>query len=127
MTLRKSPIGRARGSGSARQGTTQWWQQQLTSIALVPLGIWFVTSMVALTGAEQAEIAGWLASRRTAVMMSLLIVAGFYHLKLGLHVVIEDYVETQVMKLSAMVVVTFTCIALAAICIFSVLQLAIGG
>ncbi len=127
MTLRKSPIGRARGHGSAQEGTTQWWQQRLTAIALVPLSIWFVTSMVALTGAEQAQVAAWLASRRTAVMMTLLIVAGFYHLKLGLQVVIEDYVENQVMKLSVQVVVTFTCIALAFICIISVLKLAMGG
>ena len=127
VTMRKSPLGRARGHGSAREGTSQWWLQRLTAIALVPLGIWFIVSMVVLTGGSQADVAEWLGSRRTAVMMSLLIVAGLYHLKLGMDVVIEDYVDNQVLKLAAVVLVTFTCIALGFICIISVLKLAIAG
>ncbi len=127
MTARKSPIGRARGHGSAKEGAAQWWLQRLTAIALVPLGIWFVASMVGLTGASQADVAAWLGSRRSAVMMALLIVATFYHFKLGMQVIIEDYVDHQVVKLAALVLINFASIALAFIGIFSVLKLAIGG
>jgi succinate dehydrogenase / fumarate reductase membrane anchor subunit len=127
MTARKSPIGRARGFGAAKEGTAQWWTQRMTSIALVPLGFWFVVSIIALTGATQPEVAEWLASRRTAVMMSLLIVAVFYHFKLGMQVIIEDYVHHETVKILSLVLVSFTCIALAFIGVLSVLRLAIGG
>ncbi len=127
MTARRSPIGRARGHGSARAGAMAWWHQRLTAVALVPLGFWFAASMVALTGASQPEVVEWLGSRRTAVMMALLIVATFYHFKLGMQVVIEDYVDHQVLKLASLVLVNFACIALAFICIISVLKLAIAG
>lgn len=127
MTMRKSPIGRARGYGAAKQGTAHWWHQRLTAIALVPLSLWFVASMVALTGAEQQDVAAWLASRRSAVMMSLIFLAVFYHFKLGMQVIIEDYVQHEVVKLASLVLVTYTCIALAFISVISVLKLAIGG
>ncbi len=127
MTARRSPIGRARGHGSAKEGATAWWHQRLTAVALVPLGFWFAASMVALTGASQPEVVEWLASRRTAVMMTLLIVATFYHFKLGMQVVIEDYVENQVLRLASMVLVNFSCIALGFIGIISVLKLALRG
>jgi len=127
MVARRSPIGRARGHGSAKAGAATWWHQRLTAVALVPLGLWFAASMVALTGASQPEVVEWLASRRTAVMMTLLIVATFYHFKLGMQVVIEDYVENQVLRLASLVLVNFTCIALCFIGIISVLKLAMGG
>ena len=127
MTARRSPIGRARGHGSAKEGATAWWHQRLTAVALVPLGFWFAASMVALTGASQPEVVEWLSSRRTAVMMTLLLVATFYHFNLGMQVVIEDYVENQVLRLAALVLVNFSCIALAFIGIISVLKLALGG
>jgi succinate dehydrogenase / fumarate reductase membrane anchor subunit len=127
MSARKSPIGRARGFGAAKEGTAQWWTQRMTAIALVPLGVWFSVSIIALIGASQPEVADWLGSRRTAVMMSLLLVATFYHLKLGMQTIIEDYVHNEVVKLLSLVLINFTCIALAFICVFSVLKLAIGG
>ncbi len=127
MEARKSPIGRARGYGSSQQGTASWWTQRMTAIALVPLGIWFIASMVALVSASQPEVAAWLASRRTAVMMGLLVLAVFYHLALGMHEIVEDYVHHETVKLLSLVLINFTCIALTFMCIFSVLRLAIGG
>ncbi len=127
MAARRSPIGRARGHGSAKEGAATWWHQRLTAVALVPLGLWFAASMVSLTGADQPEVVEWLSSRRTAVMMALLIVATFYHFKLGMQVVIEDYVENQVLRLASLVLVNFSCIALSFIGIISVLKLAIAG
>jgi succinate dehydrogenase / fumarate reductase membrane anchor subunit len=127
MTARRSPIGRARGHGSAKEGAATWWHQRLSAVALVPLGFWFAASMVAHTGDSQPEVVEWLASRRTAVMMALLIVATFYHFKLGMQVVIEDYVENQVLRLASLVLVNFSCIALTFIGIISVLKLALGG
>ncbi len=127
MDTRRSPIGRARGYGSSKEGTSEWWAERLTAMALVPLAVWFAASMIALSGASQPEVAEWLASRRTAVVMSLLVVTCFYHLKLALTVVAEDYVHHEMIKLVSLMLINFTCIALTFVCIFSILKLAIAG
>jgi succinate dehydrogenase / fumarate reductase membrane anchor subunit len=109
----RTPLGEVRGLGSAKEGTHHWWHQRLTAIALIPLGIWFVISLIVFTGASHAEVAGWMAKPLNAGLLLLLIGATFYHLKLGVQVVIEDYVSTEWQKLTAIIVVTFGCIALA--------------
>ncbi|MCZ6509344.1 MAG: succinate dehydrogenase, hydrophobic membrane anchor protein, partial [Alphaproteobacteria bacterium] len=91
MSLR-SPLGRARGLGSAKSGTQHWWAQRLTAIALVPLTIWFVIAMVAATGSDYTTARAFIGNPVTAVLLVLLIVATFHHAQLGLQVVIEDYV-----------------------------------
>ena len=125
MSLR-SPLARARGHGSAKEGVEHWWFQRLTSIALVPLTLWLAASLVALTGAGYDEVRAWLSAPVTAVLMILLLAAAFYHLKLGLQVVIEDYVLVAGQKFALLIVVSFGCIVLAAASIFAVLKIALG-
>ncbi len=123
--MRRSPLGRARGLGSARAGAAHWWAQRLTAVALVPLTMWFICAVIRLKGADQAAVVAWLASPVSLVLLLALIVATFHHLQLGLQVVIEDYVKGPGTKLTAILAVKAACILLALACIVSVLKL--GG
>ena len=127
MVSLRTPIGRARGLGSAKEGTHHWWHQRLTAIALIPLSIWFAISLVWLAGASYADAVAWFSAPVPAALMLLLIAFGLYHLKLGMQVVIEDYVTTEWMKLTGVIVVSFWCIALGLACAMAVLSLWLGG
>ncbi len=125
VDMLRSPLGRARGLGSARAGAAHWWAQRLTAVALVPLTLWFIWTVIRLKGADQAGVVAWLASPVALVMMLALIVATFHHLQLGLQVVIEDYVKGHGTKLTAILAIKAACFLLALACIVSVLKL--GG
>lgn len=88
----RSPLGTARGLGSAKSGTEHWMFQRLTAIALLPLTLWFVWSLVCLAGASHQEFTAWLSNPVAAVLMIGFCLVAFYHAALGLQVVIEDYV-----------------------------------
>ncbi len=123
----RTPMSRARGFGSAKDGTGHWWQQRLTSIALIPLAIWFVASMVSLTGAGHAEVAAWIGAPVPATLMILLTVVAFYHAQLGLQVVIEDYVHSEGTKFAAIILVKFAAAILGLLSVLAVLKIAFGG
>jgi succinate dehydrogenase / fumarate reductase, membrane anchor subunit len=126
-TRLRTPLGRALGLGSAKEGVGHWWAQRVSAAALVPLGLWFAASLVALAGADRAAVAAWLKAPLPAVLMILTIGAVFYHGALGLQVVIEDYVPREGAKLAAIVLVRLLALALAVAGIFAVLKLAFGG
>lgn len=126
MSLR-TPIGTVRGLGSAKNGTDHFWMQRVTAVALVPLTIWFTASLVCLTGGDRADIVAWLAAPLNAILMLLVIVAGFYHLKLGLQVIIEDYVHGEGKKLVSNLANTFACTTVGFAASFAVLKIAFGG
>src|SRR4029077_16355347 len=88
----RSPLGRAIGLGSAKEGVNHWWAQRVTALALVPLTLWFVIAVIGLIGADRQALGAWLHNPVAAMLMILLLVATFYHAALGLQVVIEDYV-----------------------------------
>ena len=123
----RTPLGRVRGLGSAKDGTAHWWAQRLTALALVPLSLWFVASLAANTGADHAAFAAWIASPAVAIVMLLVVLAGFHHAQLGLQVVIEDYVHTEWLKIASIVVVKLAAVALGVAAAFSILKLAFGG
>jgi len=123
----RSPLGRVRGLGSAKEGAHHWWVQRLTSVALVPLILWFVASIVGLVGADHAAFAAWLRQPLNTILMTALLAAGFWHLQLGLQVIIEDYVHNDAAKIASIVVVKFAAALLALGGIFSVLKIAFGG
>ena len=92
MSLR-NPISRARGLGSAKDGTGHWWNQRLTAIALALLTPWFVVFAVGLLGAGQYEVRGAIARPLTATLLAAFVLSLFWHARLGLQVVVEDYVH----------------------------------
>ena len=126
MSLR-TPLGRVRGLGSAKEGVAHWWGQRLTAIALVPLTLWFVVSIAALAGADHGAVVAWLRAPVSAILMVLLIAVTFLHLQLGLQVVLEDYVQTEGLRLAAIIGVKFAAAAFALAAVFAVLKVAFGG
>jgi succinate dehydrogenase / fumarate reductase membrane anchor subunit len=102
-----SPLSRVRGLGSAKSGTHHWWQQRLTAVALVPLGLWFIWSLIAVDVTEHASVVRWLREPVTVVLLILLLGALLHHAQLGVQVVIEDYVEPEWQKLACIVMVRF--------------------
>jgi succinate dehydrogenase / fumarate reductase membrane anchor subunit len=122
-----APLARARGLGSAKQGLGHWWGQRVSAMALLPLTLWFVWSVVGLTGADQARVLAWLSRPATAILMSLFVVATFYHLSMGVRVVIEDYVHREGVKLTALLLVKGLIILTATASLFTILHVAVGG
>jgi len=123
----RSPLGRAIGLGSAKEGVEHWWRQRVTAVALVPLTLWFVVVVIELAGGDRPALVAWLHHPMPAMLMILLIVASFYHAALGLQVVIEDYVHSEGLKLAAITVVRLLCIVFVARGVLAVLQLALGA
>ena len=126
MSLR-TDLGRVRGLGSAKEGAAHWWAQRLTAVALIPLVLWLVGSIVELAGADIVAVESWIADPIVAVLLVLLLATGFYHAQLGLQVVIEDYVGAESSKLILQVLVNFACIGLGFACVFAVLKIALGS
>jgi len=122
----RSPVGRAMGLGAAKAGVEHWWLQRLTAVALVPLTLWFVIAIIRLAGADIETVRDWVGSPLPAILLVLLLLATFWHASLGLQVVIEDYVHTELAKLGLLVVVRLACFALAVAGIFAVLCMAVG-
>jgi succinate dehydrogenase / fumarate reductase membrane anchor subunit len=122
----RSPLGRAIGLGSAKRGVEHWWAQRITAIALVPLSLWFVTAIIGLAGADLETMQNWAGRPLPAVLLVLMIIATFYHVSLGLQVVIEDYVHVELAKLGLVIIERLICFAFAVAGIFAVLSLALG-
>jgi len=116
---------RVRDLGAARDGVHHWWVQRLTAVALVPLSIWFVTSIILLAGSDHARVTAWMSNPIVAVFLMLTLIAIFYHLKLGLQVVIEDYIHAKPTKAACLLLNNFVNTVLALSCIFSVLKVAV--
>ena len=126
MSLR-SPLGRVLGTGSAKEGVQQWWLQRLTSVALVPLSIWFVVSLLSLPSFDHAIVAAWMSQSWTALLLVLFVVVGAWHSQLGVRVVVEDYVHATGVRTLTLVVVTFAHALLAAAGVFAILKVAFGS
>jgi succinate dehydrogenase / fumarate reductase membrane anchor subunit len=120
----RTPLGRVRGLGSAKSGTHHWWMQRVTSIALLPLTLWFVVSMLSLAGASFAQTRAFLAWPVNAVLMLALIGLTFHHIAAGLQVVVEDYVRKDMQRIAALLVIKGGCWLMALVCAFAVLRVA---
>jgi len=122
----RSPLARAMGLGSAKEGVEHWWMERVSAVALVPLTLWFVASIIAHTGSDYATFIAWLRAPLVSILMILLLIALFYHTALGLQVVIEDYVHSGT-KFVALVAVRLGCFALAVAGILATLHIVLGG
>ena len=126
MSLR-SPLGRVLGAGAAHEGVGHWWLQRLTSIALVPLTVWFVVSLLTLPSLSYGTLVAWMSQSWTALLLILLVLTAAWHSQLGVRVVVEDYVHGTGAKTLTLVVVGFAHILIGAAGVFAVLRVACGG
>ena len=123
VDIMRSPLGRARGLGSARAGSAHWWAQRLTSIALVPLTLWFIVSAIGLEGANRADVGAWLRHPLPMAAAIALVIATFYHLQLGVQVIIEDYVHQDALRMASVLALKGVAFLVAVACIMSILHL----
>jgi succinate dehydrogenase / fumarate reductase, membrane anchor subunit len=125
----RTPLGRAIGLGSAKEGVQHWWMQRVTAVALVPLTVWFVIWVVILagSGADRAAFIAWLRDPVSAGVWVMLLIAAFYHGALGLQVVIEDYVGNDGARLALLILMRLAALLGCILGIVSVVKLSLGA
>jgi succinate dehydrogenase / fumarate reductase membrane anchor subunit len=126
MSLR-TPLSRARGLGSAKEGADHFWQQRVTAVANLFLTIFLVYAVLSLLGADHATVKAFFASPITAVLMILVALSAAYHMRLGMQVVIEDYIHRESTKVLLLLGNTFFAIFIGLICVMSVIKLSLGA
>ncbi len=125
MSLR-APLARVKGLGSARQGSHHWWQQRLSALALVPLSLWFIYSLLTMIGADYITVVQWLRLPYVTLLLILFIVFLFYHTQLGLQVVIEDYIDSEWQKITNILLVKSLAIVATLASVLSILNVFFG-
>jgi succinate dehydrogenase membrane anchor subunit len=118
-----TPLGRVLGLGSAKSGTGHFWRQRLTAVANVPLTVAFVVIVVGLLGRNHAAVVQILGSPLVAIIMLLFIASITTHMRIGMQVIIEDYVHDEVTKLVLLMANTFFAVAVGLACAFAILML----
>jgi succinate dehydrogenase / fumarate reductase membrane anchor subunit len=125
MSLR-TPLAMVKGLGSAKDGSHHWWHQRLTAIALVPLSLWFIYSLISMVGASYMAVVYWLRLPYVAVLLILFIISLFYHAILGVQVVIEDYIHVEWQKVGCIILVKFLALVGALASVLSILDVFFG-
>lgn len=123
----KTPLSKVRGLGSAKEGTDHFWRQRLTAVANVPLLIFFIIFLIMYNGASYADVTSALSNPIIAVLFGLVVIAGIIHMKLGMQVIIEDYVHGEGAKIVVLLLNTFFSILIGALSLFAILKLGFGG
>ncbi len=123
----ETPIARVRGLGSAKAGAHHWWLERVTSVALVVLFIWLIASVLRLPDLSFGTVREWLADPLAAVPMLLLVAVTFWHGKMGMQVIIEDYVHEAGLKAFSITLLNFFTIAGAGLALFAILKIAFGA
>jgi len=123
----RSPLGKVLGVGSAKSGVQHWWVQRLTAVALVPLSVWFVVSLLSLPSFDHATVVAWMSGSWTALLLILLVLTCAWHSQLGVRVVVEDYVHGAAARTVTLVSVLFVHTLIAAAGVFAVLKVACGA
>lgn len=127
MADMRTPLGKVRGLGSAREGTMHFWRQRLTAVANIPLVLFLVGLLISLNGASYAETRTALANPFVALMLALAMFSMLYHMRLGMQIVIEDYVHGEGTKLALLMLNTFFAFVVGAVAAFALLKLALGN
>ena len=125
MSLR-TPLAHVRGLGSAKSGSHHWWIQRITAIVLIPLTLWFIASLVMISRAEYQEAVAWISQPLNTVFLLIFLSAMYYHSFLGLQVVIEDYLEPEWLKITALIATKFVMIFTGLLSIVAVLKVSLG-
>ncbi|MCD9031028.1 succinate dehydrogenase, hydrophobic membrane anchor protein [Luteimonas sp. Y-2-2-4F] len=120
----RTPVKRAMGLGSGKSGTGHFWWQRVTAVALVPLVAWLIGTLLSLVGADLETARATIARPWNAILFSVFSVALFWHAKLGLQVVIEDYVHQRALEVALQLLVTFVCAAAALASLYAIGRIA---
>lgn len=126
MADMRTPLGRVRGLGSAKDGTEHFWRQRVTAVANIPLILFFVGFLVSINGADYATVRAALASPLTAIVLIAVLVSALYHMRLGMQIIIEDYVHGG-LRVALILLNTFFAFAVGIASIFALLKMAFGG
>jgi succinate dehydrogenase / fumarate reductase membrane anchor subunit len=126
-TITKSPAQQVHTQASTRQGAKTWLIERATSVALLPLSLWFVLSAFGLAGAGYEETRAWLSGPFNTTCMILFVVTLFWHAQLGVRVIVEDYVHHELTKIVSLLMVNFAAIALGLACVVAILKVSLGS
>jgi succinate dehydrogenase / fumarate reductase, membrane anchor subunit len=123
----QSDLGRVKGLGSSKSGTSHWWAQRVSALALIPLTLWFIYSAMKFIGMDLFAFRAWLNEPGSVLLLSLFLIALFYHMQLGLQVVIEDYVHGEKNKIFLLLINKFAAALFAISSLVAIIQIAYGG
>ena len=122
----ESPLGKSLGRGSANDGTGHWWAQKLTAVALIPLTLWLVISILGMDSFAYLPVRAWIGSPLNSILLILLTISALYHSELGLQVVVEDYVHGSA-KVVTLVLFKLAHVALAVAAVYAILIISLGS